>query len=394
MSALDQITLQGFKSIRELNEFGLGKVNVMIGANGAGKSNLVDFFRMLRAMAEGGLEKFVTISGGADGFFFNGPKETRQMSASLAFGENAFRFSLEPAASSEIVITNQGTHGPEVDREPLYRASSQIVVTYQGTFWKGGSNPRWIERGGGGKESELRNWRGHESKYGVPLSVQGCIFQEVASWIVYHFHDTGSTAPMRRDQSPNDYHELRSDASNLAPLLLNMQALNPARYQRIRETIQLIAPFFDDFLLEPEMKGPREVLRLQWRLKASTFPFQPWQFSDGTIRFICLATALLQPRPPSTIVIDEPELGLQPVALEVLAALIHETSRRTQLIISTQSAPLLDYFEPEHVIVVERSEGASVFHRLERDALEHWIADYSLGQLVRKNVIETGPAHA
>ena len=173
-----------------------------------------------------------------------------------------------------------------------------------------------------------------------------------------------------------------------------MQEANPGRYQRIRETIQLIAPFFDDFLLEPEKKGGNEILRLQWRQKGGSFPFQPWQFSDGTIRFICLATALLQPAPPSTIVIDEPELGLHPVALEALAALIHETSQQTQLILSTQSAPLLDHFEPEQVVVVDRSEGASVFHRLEREALEHWIADYSLGQLVRKNVIETGPVHA
>ena len=393
MSALDQISLQGFKSIRELNEFGLSKVNVLIGANGAGKSNLVDFFRMLRAMAEGGLERFVTLSGGADGFFFNGPKETRQISASLAFGENAFRFSLEPTASSEIVVTSQGTLPPGVEPEPFYRHSSQIVVTNQGTFWKGSRNPRWNEHGGGGKESALKNWRGHESKDGVRAPVEGRIYQNVASWVVYHFHDTSPTAPMRRDQSPDDYRELRSDASNIAPFLLKMQTLNPSRYGRIRETIQLVAPFFDDFLLEPEMKGPREVLRLQWRQRASTFPFQPWQLSDGTIRFICLATALLQPNPPSTILIDEPELGLHPVALEVLSALIHEASERTQLIISTQSAPLLDHFEPEDVVVVERSEGASVFRRLERDALEHWLADYSLGQLVRKNVIETGPAH-
>jgi predicted ATPase len=182
-------------------------------------------------MAEGGLERFVTKSGGADGFFFNGPKETRRIFANLAFGQNAFRFTLEPTASSEIVVTSQGT------------------------FWKGGKNLAWREYGGGGKESSLRTWAGDQSAYGPYASVEGCIYEAVASWIVYHFHDTSSTAPMRRDQSTSDYRQLRSDASNIASFLLKMQAMHQTRYQRIRETIQLIAPFFDDFLLEPEMKS-------------------------------------------------------------------------------------------------------------------------------------------
>jgi predicted ATPase len=135
-------------------------------------------------------------------------------------------------------------------------------------------------------------------------------------------------------------------------------------------------------------------VRLEWRQQGSSFPFQPWQFSDGTIRFICLATALLQPKPPSTVVIDEPELGLHPYALEVLAQLLKETAQATQLVISTQSAPLLNQFEPEEVVVVERVEGASHFRRLEAEPLAEWLKDYALGELLQKNVIEAGPTHA
>lgn len=121
-------------------------------------------------------------------------------------------------------------------------------------------------------------------------------------------------------------------------------------------------------------------MRLQWKQKGSSFPFQPWQFSDGTIRFVCLATALLQPSPPSTIVIDEPEPGWHPVALEALSALVYEASLRTQIVISTQSSQLLDHFKPEHIIVVERSKDESVFRRLDKDDLEQWIQDYSPGE--------------
>jgi predicted ATPase len=367
--SLDQITIQGYKSIRELKEFKLGKLNVLIGANGAGKSNFVDFFRMLRAMAEGGLRPFVTNSGGGDGFFFNGPKETGQISAELSFGQNAYRFSLSPTVDSEIMVKNEAS------------------------LWRGGYGS-WREHGGGGKEASLKSWKGAKSHRGDYLSIDGNVFESISSWVVYHVHDTSPTAPMRRECPVTDFRELRSDASNIAPFLYNLKQKHPSRYQRICETIQLIAPFFADFLLESEKKGENEVMRLQWKQQGSSFPFQPWQFSDGTIRFICLATALLQPSPPSTIVIDEPELGLHPVALEALSALIHETSSRTQLLISTQATSLLDHFDAEQVIVVERSEGASVFRRLEAADLEQWIADFSVGELVRKNIIETGPGNA
>ncbi len=371
MAALDQITLKGFKSIRELKGFQLDKLNVLVGANGAGKSNLVDFFRLLRAMADRGLQSFVTNSGGADGFFFNGPKETRQISAHLKFGLNQYRFALEPTVAGEMMIREEAT-------------------LYTGGRWPSD----WHSWGGGVKESRLQTWKDQESSWGKYPSVQGHVYTAVSSWMVYHFHDTSGTAPMRRDGPARDFRELRSDAGNVAAFLLKLREEHAARYQRIRETIQLIAPFFDDFLLEPQTKGESELVRLEWRQHGNTFPFQPWQFSDGTIRFICLATALLQPKPPSTVVIDEPELGLHPYALEVLAQLLKESAERTQLIVSTQSAPLLNQFQPQEVVVVERVEGASHFRRLEAEPLAEWLKDYALGELLQKNVIEAGPTHA
>lgn len=371
MASLDKITLSGFKSIKELRDFKLNKLNVLIGANGAGKSNFVDFFRLLRAMADDGLQKFVMSSGGADGFFFNGPKETRQFTAHLRFGPNEYRFALEPTVSGEMMIHSEAT-------------------TYTGGRYPG----VWHEYGGGVKESRLSTWKGRTSQWGNYLSSEAYVFNSVSSWVVYHVHDTSSTAPMRRDCSVRDFRELRPDAGNIAAFLLRMREENSPRYQRIRETVQLIAPFFDDFILDSQSKGDHETVRLEWRQKGGSFPFQPWQFSDGTIRFICLATALMQPTPPSTIVIDEPELGLHPVAIEAFTALLHEASERSQLVVSTQSPNLLDHFQPEDIVVVERAEGASVFRRLDGDSLESWLQDYSLGELMRKDIIESGPAHA
>jgi predicted ATPase len=196
---------------------------------------------------------------------------------------------------------------------------------------------------------------------------------------------------MRRDQSVRDWERFRHDASNIAPYLMNLKSAQPDSYTLIRDTVRLIAPFFDDFLLRPQKRGTDEQVRLEWQQKGSDFPFQPNHLSDGTIRFICLATALLQPDPPATIVIDEPELGLHPYAISMLADLIKSASERTQVIISTQSPTFLDYFAPEQIVVVNRRDGRSTFNRLDAQALAGWMEDYSVGELWQKNVVRGGP---
>lgn len=226
---------------------------------------------------------------------------------------------------------------------------------------------------------------------GQGRGVPGHVHDAVSSWTVYHFHDTSLLAPMRRDQSARDFEQFRPDASNIAAFLLHLRENYESSYTLIRDTVRLVAPFLDDFLLRPEQKGGEEKVRLEWRQRGSDFPFQPVHFSDGTLRFICLATALLQPRPPSTILVDEPELGLHPYAIALLADLIQSASERTQAIISTQSPTLLDHFEPEDVVVVTREDGRSGFERLEPHKLAEWLQEYSVGELWQKNVVRGGP---
>ncbi|MBL8971747.1 MAG: AAA family ATPase [Myxococcales bacterium] len=363
--SLDSLTIVGFKSIRELRDFPLTQRNILIGANGAGKSNFVDFFRMLRALALDGLQAFVTQSGGGDGFFHEGPKVTSTIEATLKFADSGFYFALQPTATGELMVAEVGTLSALDDE--------------WGIFLRGGH------------EASLKGWRHPRPRTNPKNWRQVNAYAAISSWVVYHFHDTSLTAPMRRDAESADYRELAADAGNLAPFLAHLRQQHPAIYQRIRETIQIVAPYFDDFLLEPRTLGPREVLRLEWRQKASSFPFQPWQLSDGTLRFIALTTALLQPDPPATIVIDEPELGLHPVALRVLAALIHEVSASTQIVVSTQSPQLVDHFEPGDLVVVQRQAGATTLERMDAADLERWLEDYTLGDLMEKNVIETNP---
>jgi hypothetical protein len=173
--------------------------------------------------------------------------------------------------------------------------------------------------------------------------------------------------------------------------LLHLRERKKDSYELIRDTIRLIAPFFDDFLLRPQKQGCDDFVALEWKQKGSDYPFHPTQLSDGTMRFIALATALLQPNPPATMVIDEPELGLHPLAIAMLADLIRSASERTQVIISTQSPTLLDYFDPDQIVVVNREGGRSTFERLDSHALAAWMEDYSVGELWQKNVVQGGP---
>ena len=184
------------------------------------------------------------------------------------------------------------------------------------------------------------------------------VYDSVSSWIVYHFHDTSMLAPMRRSGSVRDNEYLRPEAANLAAFLLMLRDQHQSMYEKIRDTVRLAAPFFDDFKFRPRPSNGDTTLQLEWTQKDSDYPFLVSQLSDGTLRFIALTTALLQPDPPTTILLDEPELGLHPYALNLLAALLKKAATRTQVIVSTQSASLLDNFEAEDVIVVERENGA------------------------------------
>lgn len=342
------LSLAGFKSIQQM-DLTLGDLNILIGANGAGKSNFVDFFRLVRAIADDNLAGFIQKQGGADGFFHLGPQYTREITATIRFVLlNSYGFKLEPTAADGLLMTGQTTQygSPPEEWSPAIK---------------------------------------EESGSGLPLSFAG---SQIARWVVYHFHDTSFLAPMRRDQSARDFEYLRPDASNIAAYLLRLRSHEPDAYALIRDTIRLVVPFFDDFRLRPEERGGEEKVRLEWNQKGSDFPFQPSQLSDGTIRFICLATALLQPMPPSTLVIDEPELGLHPHALEVLAGLLKKAAARGQVIVSTQSAPLLSQFDTQDVIVVSRTNGASHFERLVAQDLASWLDEYTLGELWQKNYIE------
>lgn len=367
VQSIDTLTIKGFKSIRDLASFELRSLNVLIGANGCGKSNFVSFFAFLRELIEGRLEKAVNLAGRADRLLYLGPKVTSRIECSLNFGDNGYQFTLEPTADYRLIF-----------------ADERIV-----SHGKSGMKPVNKSIGQGHSESRLRDLitASNSNRF-----ISQYVYNAVSSWVVYHVHDTSETAGMRRESTIRDYDRLRPDCSNLPAFLFHLRETAIGSYELIRDTIRLIAPFFNDFLLRPTKQNNDQFVQLEWSQNGTDFPFHPNQLSDGTIRFVALATALLQPNPPATIVIDEPELGLHPFAISILADLVKSASERTQVILSTQSPTLVDFFEPDDIIVVNREQGQSTLERLDELSLGSWMEDYSIGELWQKNVVRGGPS--
>lgn len=369
------MSLRGFKSIRELTDFDLHPLNVIIGANGAGKSNLIQVFKMLKAMELGRFQAYILTHGGADGFLYNGPKITQSIAGEFHFysvgaaheNTNSYRFELTPTVDERFLVEE----------------------------WRKYVTSNWRSYGSPSLESRLVDQKDEKSVSGEFNGIGFFVHGSIANWVVYHFHDTSAASAMRRSSLREDNERLRPEGGNIAALLLALRedAKTQVHYQQIVHAVRAVLPFFDDFRLDIAQQGSAQQVRLSWTQKGSDFPMQPYHLSDGSIRFICLATALLQPNPPSLLVIDEPELGLHPEAIRVFGELVRAASRRMQIVLATQSPLLLDQFEIDDIIVTMRRDHQTTFERLKEEDFSVWLEDYSIGELWMKNVIQGGAGH-
>jgi predicted ATPase len=205
----------------------------------------------------------------------------------------------------------------------------------------------------------------------------------------YHFHDTGETSPFSKDSNmENDKFILYEKGDNLASFLYNIKNESSVTYNLIIKTIQSVAPYFLDFFWAPQPSGN---IGLKWQSKYCETVYGVNHLSDGTIRFIALATLFLQPNLPQTIIIDEPELGLHPTAIAKLAGLIKSAAKKNcQIIIATQSTDLISHFDPEDIITVDQINGESRFERLNSESLAQWLEDYTIDDLWKRSIIGTG----
>lgn len=353
---LSRMIISGYKSIKACDiEF--GKINVLIGSNGAGKSNFISAFSLLQNVLSKNLQISVAQSG-LNALLYNGRKVTEEIAFEVFFGNNSYGFNLIPTDDNRLIFQKEffGYHDNRDNDLIVARAHSEAM------------------------------WN-----MGVQNSIDGYVIPilQKQNWRVYHFHDTGRSAKVKQEHNISNNKVLMFDAANLAAFLYRLKVNYKKNYDEIVQTIQLIAPYFFDFVLEPQEQNEEQIV-LKWRQKGCEDIFNASQLSDGTLRFICLAALLLQPHilQPATIIIDEPELGLHPFAITIFAEMVKQLSDEKQIIISTQSVELLNEFDVKDVIVVDRGENGSEFKRLNEEELEVWLEeDYALGDLWKKNIL-------
>jgi len=364
---IDNVSIKNFLSIRELTDFKLGDINILIGGNGVGKTNFISFLKLLKNISNISLQQYVAESSGAGNILYYGVKAATGIYGRIEFtNDNAYEFALEKNNTNSFFFSKE-------------------IASYFHNRWINYSSEKI-----GSVESELDKiievYKRTHPYPGVP----GHVKKALAGFEIYHFHDTSRNSPIKQQSNINDNRFLRFDGSNIASFLYMLQANHPVVFKQISGALKSIAPFFDKFNIEP-LALNKELLQLDWKQVGSDKYFGPHQLSDGTIRMIALITLLLQPEPPSTIIIDEPELGLHPAAITLLANLIQQASVRSQVIISTQSVTLINHFEPQDLIIVDREGGQTVLKRLEADVLEQWVDEYSLGDVWEKNILGGRP---
>jgi len=359
---LDKLEIRGFKSIEKLR-IDLAPLNIIIGPNGAGKSNFIGFFKFVNKILEKDLQFYVSQQLGADKLLHFGRKKTDFIQCYLEFTPNAYSFKLAPDAAGGLLFAE----------EKCWFFAERVNYS------------------GGTKQIALARAGSHES--GLPqrpnsASPAGHVVRYLQDWKVYHFHDTSDSAKVKQPGKISETNSLLPHADNLAAFLRSIR--ETLSYRHIVRNIQRVAPFFLDFVLEPE-RDNQSLIKLRWKHRGADETFDAADFSDGTLRFICLTTLLLQPELPTILLLDEPELGLHPYAIQILAGMMRSISERTQIIASTQSVTLANQFSWQDLIVVDRVNDATQFRRLKAKELEKWMGQFSAGDLWEKNIIGGTP---
>jgi len=383
---LEQIRVRGYKSFEEL-ELELRPINVLIGANGAGKSSFVSLFTFLHKIVKMNLQATVAQWGGASRILHYGRKVTESVEVELSFVEQA---------TTDPKLAN----GYECHLFPTDDDSLDLLMEIV-SFHDRGKYPRpWSKSFAQSphRESLLRQF-GSDSMERTGARVAQHVLKRLKAWQVYHFHDTTPGARVKQTVSVSDNERLKADASNLAAYLYRPHVTAPMYYERIVAAIRLAAPFFGDFVLRPQPLNP-ESIRLEWEEAGSDMLFGPNDLSDGTLRFACLATLFLQPEEqmPDTIILDEPELGLHPYAIGLLADMVRSAAQQLQVILCTQSVTLVNQFAPEDVLILDRAEAqtdparhVTTVRRLDSSDLSSWLEDYGIGDLWEKNLVGGRP---
>lgn len=383
MQLLKEISLSGFLSYGNQVSINLLPLNIIVGPNGSGKSNLIeaiDLFHnapteLLRSIREGG---------GVSDWLWKGDKMNNNAIVELLFqydniGEQNLRYTLAfNSEAQRFVIADERIE----NEKPIDKSHPNPYF-----FYHFNSGRPYLNVSGKTGMGRRRNLQAEDIDFEKSILSQRKDpdqYPEI-TWIskqlqnIYIYRDwnfgryTAPRIPQKADL-PNTY--LEHDCSNLG-LVLNKLSMNPNVKTKIISALQEVNGEIQDFTVHIE-GGTVQVF-----IQEAGMMIPATRISDGTLRFLCLLAVLCHPSPPPLICIEEPELGLHPDVISVLARLLLDASERTQIVITTHSAMLIDYFTdmPEYVIVADKTCNGSSLKRFTKEQLLPWLGEYSLGNL-------------
>ena len=369
---IESIHIRGFRSLRDVSATELSNVVVMIGANGSGKSNFIRFFEMLSWMLRSRrLAEFIQMQGGADDQLYRGNRVTPRLEAGIevrtAKGRNDYYFALSHAAGDRFFFSEE--------RFRFNRDDIPGLADWQSV---------------GSAHGEARIVEAAQSAIpGVNSTTAHTIVRLVRGCSAYQFHDTSAGSNIKNKAEIDDNVRLRSDGGNLAAVLYRLEREDVTRFELICRHIGRVLPVFDRFTIE-ESYG-RVLLR--WKAKGTDKTFGAHLTSDGSLRFFALVTLLNLPPEmlPDVILLDEPELGLHPAAITLIADMIRAVGDQRQVIVATQSPLLVDAFSLDEIVVLELRDGATEFRSLDPEDYQEWLGDFTTGELWQKNLLGGRP---
>ncbi len=372
---IEGLRIRGFRSLADVAIDGFPDVAVMIGANGSGKSNVIRFFDMLSWMLGASkLQEFVQRQGGADDQLFGGRRRTPQMEAELSLateaGLNDYRFVLAHAHPDRLIFL-----------EEAFR------------FSRSGGRPGqadWQYAGSAQAEAGIVDIARHASASHSGQKTASIVVNLLRNCAAFQFHDTSDGSKFKQSWDADDNRYLRAHGGNLAAVLYRLESEDIKRFDLVCRHIGRILPGFERFVVE-EQYGK---VSLRWKAHNTEKTFGAHLTSDGSLRFFALVTLLNLPSEmlPDVILLDEPELGLHPTAIMLVAEMIKALSCDRQVIVATQSPLFVDAFGLESALVLDLCERATQIRRPDPESYRRWLEqDYSPGSVWKKNIIGGNP---
>lgn len=379
MKSFQNIIIKGFRRLLDVN-LELRPLTVMIGANGAGKTSILDVFSLLSASADGKLDEKLSELGGFDAL------RTFNKAQMISFYLSMTVPNYNPL-EYELMLALKGQEY-EIRAETLCQKKTDGPIPFK-HIDSVGSDIRYFEV----KENKLLRPNWEYKPFETSLSQVPKMFQEpeefrqmLTSTTHYHSLDVSPNAPVRRPQQMRPAKLPGKAGEDLVSCLYYLRETDRDRFEAIEDALKASFPGFVRLDFPPVAAG---TIAMTWKDSNFSHPFYTHQLSEGTLRFLWLATLLQSPGLTAVTLLDEPEVSLHPEMLSLLAGLMQEASQRTQLIVATHSDRLVRFLKPSEVVVMGiEDDGCAKMTRADQMDIDKWLKDYSLDQVWDMGLLE------